>query len=428
MGFFKKYKSSIGLIILGGLVFLFTIKFDSVLTSFKIGMSAVMPLVWGVLIAFVLNIIVKRFEKIYFPSTENGWKHTSRRPVCVVLAILTILLAIFLVGYMAIPQLVHSLGIIVQALPGLYNDSSAWVSRFIENTPYLSTSGVMDSISSDKTVEQLRQIGADSGRYIVKTMSDTVEMVFNFVIGLIFAIYVLLDKEVLRRQLGRLARAYGKDHHIKNMVHVWRTASQVFSSFFIGQFLDALILGVMVGAGLAVLSVPYAMTIGCVIGLTALVPLLGAYIGGFMGLVMLLSVSTMDALIFIIVLVVMQQIEGNVIYPRIVGNSVGLPGIWVFAAITIGGTLYGVPGILLSVPLAATVYKLLKEDVDQRLAHKAFAYKATVKKVEAEDEAEADALAAVESAKASIQDVAETAKEEIREAAEAVKTSEHQDK
>ena len=147
-----------------------------------------------------------------------------------------------------------------------------------------------------------------------------------------------------------------------------------------------------------------------------------------MGLVMLLSVSTMDALIFIIVLVVMQQIEGNVIYPRIVGNSVGLPGIWVFAAITIGGTLYGVPGILLSVPLAATVYKLLKEDVDQRLAHKAFAYKATVKKVEAEDEAEADALAAVESAKASIQDVAETAKEEIREAAEAVKTSEHQDK
>lgn len=410
MGFFKKYKSSIGLIILGGLVFLFTIKFDSVLTSFKIGMSAVMPLVWGVLIAFVLNIIVKRFEKIYFPSAENGWKHTSRRPVCVVLAILTILLAIFLVGYMAIPQLVHSLGIIVQALPGLYNDSSAWVSRFIENTPYLSTSGVMDSISSDKTVEQLRQIGADSGRYIVKTMSDTVEMVFNFVIGLIFAIYVLLDKEVLRRQLGRLARAYGKDHHIKNMVHVWRTASQVFSSFFIGQFLDALILGVMVGAGLAVLSVPYAMTIGCVIGLTALVPLLGAYIGGFMGLVMLLSVSTMDALIFIIVLVVMQQIEGNVIYPRIVGNSVGLPG------------------ILLSVPLAATVYKLLKEDVDQRLAHKAFAYKATVKKVEAEDEAEADALAAVESAKASIQDVAETAKEEIREAAEAVKTSEHQDK
>lgn len=388
MGFFKKYRSSISLIILGGLVFLFTIKFDSVLTSFKIGMNAVMPLVWGVLIAFVLNIIVKRFEKIYFPSATSGWKHITRRPVCIVLAILTILLAIFLVGYMAIPQLVHSLGIIVQALPDLYQQSSDWVKNFIENTPYLSTSGVMDSISSDKTVEQLRQIGADSGRYIVKTMSDTVEMVFNFVIGLIFAIYVLLDKEVLRRQLGRLARAYGKDHHIKGLVHVWRTASHVFSSFFIGQFLDALILGVMVGAGLAVLSVPYAMTIGCVIGLTALVPLLGAYIGGFMGLVMLLSVSTMDALIFIIVLVVMQQIEGNVIYPRIVGSSVGLPGIWVFAAITIGGTLYGVPGILLSVPLAATIYKLLKEDVDKRLAHKTFAYKATVRKVEIEDEAE----------------------------------------
>lgn len=370
MSFFKEYKSIISLIILGGLVFLFTIKFDSVLESFRMGMDAIMPLIWGILIAFVLNIIVKRFERIYFPTKVSGWQHTTRRPVCVVLAILTVLLAIFLVGRMAIPQLVHSLGIIVQALPDLYNESSQWVDQFINNTPYLSTSGVMNSISSDNVVEQLRQIGADSGRYIVKTMSDTVEMVFNFVIGLIFAIYVLLDKEVLRRQLGRMARAYGKEHRIKGFVHVWRVTSQVFSSFFIGQFLDALILGIMVGIGLWCFSVPYATTIGCVIGLTALVPLLGAYIGGLMGLIMLLSVSMMDALIFLIVLVVMQQIEGNVIYPRIVGGSVGLPGIWVFAAITIGGTLYGVPGILLSVPLAATIYKLIKEDVDKRLEHK----------------------------------------------------------
>ncbi|WP_251454794.1 AI-2E family transporter [Veillonella intestinalis] len=367
MNFFKEYKSIIGLIILSGLVLLFTIKFDSVLESFRMAMNAIMPLIWGVLIAFILNIIVKRFERIYFPTKVSGWQHATRRPVCVVLAILAVLLAIFLVGRMAIPQLVHSLGIIVQALPDLYKESSKWVNQFINNTPYLSTADVMNSISTENIVEQLRQIGADSGRYIVQTMSDAFEMVFNLVIGLIFAIYVLLDKEALRRQFGRLARAYGKEKHIRGVVHVWRVASQVFSSFFVGQFLDAVILGVMVGIGLWCLSVPYAMTIGCVIGLTALVPLLGAYIGGFMGLVMLLSVSMMDALIFIIVLVVMQQIEGNVIYPRLVGGSVGLPGIWVFAAITIGGTLYGVPGILLSVPLAATIYKLLKEDVDKRL-------------------------------------------------------------
>lgn len=366
----KEYKHIVTLIILAGIVFLIAIRFDSLLVILRTGISAVMPLVWGVLIAFILNIIVKRFEQIYAPKSTNKWVIESRRPVCIVLAILAVLLAIILVGWMAIPQLVHSLSIIVQAIPGLYTDSMKYINDFISNTPALTSSGVMNSIAPENYADNLRKFGADSGRYIVETMSDTVEMVFNFVIGLIFAIYVLLDKEKLRSQLGRLFRAYGREYRVGQLAHIWRTASQVFSSFFIGQFLDALILGVMVGVGLAVFSVPYALTIGCVIGLTALVPLLGAYIGGAMGLIMLLSVSSMDALIFIIVLVVMQQLEGNFIYPKVVGSSVGLPGIWVFAAITIGGTLYGVPGILLSVPIIATIYKLVREDVDKRLEHK----------------------------------------------------------
>ncbi|WP_298705544.1 AI-2E family transporter [uncultured Veillonella sp.] len=367
----KEYKHIVTLIILAGIVFLIAIKFDSILVNVRLVLNAIMPLVWGILIAFVLNIIVKRFEQIYAPKSTKKWVIASRRPVCIVLAILSVLLALFIVGWMAVPQLVHSLTIIVQAVPGLYEQGSQFVSSFIANTPALHDSGVMNSISPESFADNLKKIGADSGRYIVRTMSDTVEWVFDFVVGLIFAIYVLLDKETLRSQLGRICRAYGREHRIGVFVHVWRVASQVFSSFFIGQFLDALILGVMVGAGLAIFSVPYALTIGCVIGLTALIPLLGAYIGGFMGMIMLLSVSTMDALIFIIILVVMQQIEGNFIYPKIVGGSVGLPGIWVFAAITVGGTLYGVPGILLSVPLGATIYKLVREDVDKRLASKA---------------------------------------------------------
>ena len=367
----KEYKHIVTLIFLAGFVFLIAIKFDSILVNVRLVLDAVMPLVWGILIAFVLNIIVKRFEQIYAPKSTNKWVVESRRPVCIVLAILAVLLALFIVGWMAIPQLVHSLTIIVQAVPGLYQEGSEFVSTFIANTPALTNSGVMNSFSPESLADSLKKVGADSGRYIVRTMSDTVEWVFNFAVGLIFAIYVLLDKEKLRSQLGRICRAYGREHRIGGYVHVWRVASQVFSSFFIGQFLDALILGVMVGLGLGIFSVPYALTIGCVIGLTALIPLLGAYIGGLMGIIMLLSVSPMDALIFVIILVVMQQIEGNFIYPKIVGGSVGLPGIWVFAAITIGGTLYGVPGILLSVPLGATVYKLVREDVEKRLASKA---------------------------------------------------------
>ena len=199
-------------------------------------------------------------------------------------------------------------------------------------------------------------------------MSSAVEWTFNIIIGLIFAIYMLLDKERLLTQTKRILCAYLPDKWVEQGAYVGRVAIDTFSNFFVGQFLDALVLGVLVGITLALFNISYALTIACVIGLTGLIPLLGIYIGGVMGAIILLTVSPMEAFIYVVILEVLHQIESNFIYPKIVGNSVGLPGLWVFAAVIVGGSLYGVVGMIAGVPLVATIYKLLMEDVDKRLS------------------------------------------------------------
>ena len=156
---------------------------------------------------------------------------------------------------------------------------------------------------------------------------------------------------------------------VNRVSYVTRVAVQTFSNFFVGQFIDALILGVMVGITLWLFNIEYATTIACVIGLTGLIPLLGIYVGGgVIGAVMLLTVSPMDALIYVIILEILHQIESNFIYPKIVGDSIGLPGLWVFVAVIVGASLMGVTGMLIGVPLVATFYKLLMRDVEERLA------------------------------------------------------------
>ncbi|WP_288190013.1 AI-2E family transporter [Veillonella magna] len=370
MGFWRQYKHIVYLMLIAGAVFLAALRFSTVITFGSAVFDALIPLVWGVLMAFILQIIVKRFERIYFPTAVDGWKAASRRPVCIVLAIVAILLAIFFVARMAVPQLIASLGIVVKATPQIYHATEQWINTIIAENPDVLRPDIIHSISPNSVVTYISDLGAEGGKYVMHTMSSAVEMVFNFVVGLIFAIYILLDQERLRSQAKRIGKAYCSEKTTDRIGYVWQVTSQTFSSFFIGQFLDALILGIMVGIGLWLFGLSYALTIGCVVGLTALIPLLGAYLGGAIGIIMLLAVSPMQAALFVVILVVMQQIEGNVIYPRIVGGSVGLPGIWVFAAITIGGTLYGVPGILFSVPLAGTLYKLFMEDIGRRLERK----------------------------------------------------------
>ena len=365
---FKYYKPLIGAIILAGVMIMMALHISDIANAINTIITAFVPLIIGACIAFVLDILVVRYEKWLWPKNESRWRYKIRRPLSLVLSLVTISAIVYFIARLALPQLVHSLSIIVASSPQLYADFQVWMHHLTDTIPIASNPTLMDTLSGDSIVTYAREWGTKGGTYIVNAMGSVLSWTLNIGLGLIFAIYMLLDKERLMMQGKRIVKAYASDELANRISYVTRVAVQTFSNFFVGQFIDALILGVMVGITLWLFNIEYATTIACVIGLTALIPLVGAFVGGAIGAIILLTVSPMDALLFVIILVVLQQVESNFIYPKIVGNSVGLPGLWVFAAVIVGGSLMGVIGMLIGVPVLATCYKLLMSDVDGRLA------------------------------------------------------------
>lgn len=365
---FKYYKQLVGAIILAGIMVIVALRIGDIANAIDAVLSAFVPLILGACMAFVLDILVVRYERWLWPKTKFGWRYKIRRPLSIILSFVTISLIVYFIARMAVPQLIHSMSIIVSAAPQLYADFQVWIQHITEAIPFASNQTIMDTLNGESFVKYTREWGTKGGSYIVDTMGSVLSWTLNIGLGLIFAVYMLLDKERLILQGKRMLKAYASDVWMERTTYVGNVAVKTFSNFFVGQFIDALILGVMVGVTLWLFNIEYATTIACVIGLTGLIPLLGIYIGGVMGAVMLLTVNPMDALLYVVILEVLHQIESNVIYPKVVGNSIGLPGLWVFTAVIIGASLMGVTGMLVGVPLVATCYKLLMADVEARLA------------------------------------------------------------
>ena len=204
--------------------------------------------------------------------------------------------------------------------------------------------------------------------YLHYVLGSIGSMVVTFVVALIFAIYLLAGREKLFAQFQTLAKTYLKETWYRRTALVLSTAHDTFSRFIVGQCTEAVILGALCTAGMFLFRFPYAAMVGTLIGATALLPVVGAYLGAFVGAFMIFTVSPLQAVGFLVFIAILQQIEGNLIYPRVVGSSVGLPGIWVLCAVTIGGGLSGIIGMLFAVPLTATVYKLIRQDVRKRQA------------------------------------------------------------
>lgn len=365
---FKYYKELLGAIILAGIMVMVALRIDDIANGISAVLTAFVPLIVGACIAFVLDILVVRYEKWIWPNSYSGWKDKIRRPLSLILSFVTISVIVYFIARMAVPQLIHSMSIIVAASPQLYTDFQTWMQQLTQTIPMFSNQTIMDTLNGENIVNYAREWGTKGGTYLVNAMGTVLSWTLNIGLGLVIAIYMLLDKERLIIQGKRILKAYASDERVNRVSYVSRVSIQTFSNFFIGQFLDALILGVMVGITLWLFNIDYATTIACVIGLTGLIPLLGIYVGGVIGAIMLLTVSPMDALIYVIILEVLHQIESNFIYPKIVGDSIGLPGLWVFVAVIVGGSLMGVTGMLIGVPLVATCYKLLMSDVEERLA------------------------------------------------------------
>ena len=200
----------------------------------------------------------------------------------------------------------------------------------------------------------------------VSLVAGAASSIANLLIALVFAGYLLLGKERLAGQLGRVAHAYLSPEWEARVRYVVSVFDQTFHRFIVGQCLEAVVLGTLCALGMALLGFPYAVMTGTVVGATALIPVVGAYIGGAVGFLLVLTDSPVQALLFVVFLVVLQQLEGDLIYPRVVGSSIGLPGVWVLAAVTVGGGVGGILGMLLGVPTAASLYRLLAHDVARR--------------------------------------------------------------
>lgn len=325
------------------------------------------PFLLGGVMAFVLNVPMRAIEGILPVKKESQF----RRPLSLCLTFLFVIGILLLVIFVVMPQLFDTVLSLQYSLPVFWNGVKAEAEKLFSQYPEIAD--YINNIHIDwksylEKIVQFLSVGA--GTVLSSTISAALSIisgVTTFAIGLVFAVYILLQKENLSRQMKKLMKAFLPDHASERILEILSLASRTFSNFLAGQCVEAVILGSMFFITLSILRLPYALLIGVLIAFTALVPMFGAFIGCAIGAFLMLMVKPFDAALFLIIFFVLQQIEGNLIYPHVVGNSVGLPAIWVLVAVTIGGSAMGIVGMLIFIPLCSVFYAVLRETVNKRI-------------------------------------------------------------
>lgn len=363
-----EWKNCIRLGMVGVLFFLVVHYWSTFSNLVVVMLRAGVPLLLGCALAYVANILMNFYERRLWPQGRAPKLAKLRRPVCLVLTYLSVVAILTLILQLVIPQLITALQLLFQQI-------SAWARR-LESMPDLASvlpeefiNRVQQTDWEDTLKQAISWLTAGVGGtvdLVVTTVSSVFSSIVNLALAFVFSIYLLMGKERIGGQLKRVFRVYLKPRHRERLYYVLSTLDDSFHSYIVGQCSEAVILGLLCITGMLLCRFPYAVTIGALVGVTALIPVAGAYIGAIVGALLILTVSPMKALLFIVFIVVLQQLEGNLIYPKVVGTSIGLPGIWVLAAITVGGGMLGILGIFISVPVAAALYKMLRADVALR--------------------------------------------------------------
>ncbi len=328
-------------------------------------LSAAFPLLLGAVIAYIINLPMEFFEKHYFPNSTSKLVRKTRRPVCMLGAFIAVIAIVTLVIVLMLPQMVSSVKVIIREFPGLFQK----MLNFLETYEILPENIIefLSSINWKSRIDDIVKVLTSGIGNVMNTVLSMITMIFSgavtALLSIIFSVYLLSGKDKLLEQVNRLMDRYCKHTWNEKLRYVCAVVNDCFRRFIIGQCTEAVILGVLCTLGMLLMQFPYAVMVGTLIAFTALIPVAGAYIGAGGGAFMILTVSPIKALLFLVFIIVLQQLEGNLIYPRVVGSSIGLPGIWVLAAVTIGGGIFGVAGMLLGVPLAAALYRILREDI-----------------------------------------------------------------
>lgn len=369
-GNMKKIRS---LILFTAVVCLAAVKMDILLEGIFFLLGILRPFIYGAAIAFVLNIPMKAIEKGLFSKAKNPKVDKIKRPVSIFLAFAAVVLVIVFVTVTVVPQVTKTMIELGNKIPQFLVDAQIWLEELFASQPQLIAlleefdPAQMNWDSIVNTVIDFLKNGLGNVVSSTVTVASTIiGGVVNIFVALVFSFYILAQKEKLGDQFKRMLHAYFPQKAYDKVLEVASLAGRNFSSFITGQCMEAVILGTMFVVTMALFGFPYAVMVGVLIAFTALIPIVGAFIGCFVGAFLIMVDDPVKAIWFLILFIVLQQIEGNLIYPHVVGNSVGLPSIWVLAAVTIGGSLMGVVGMLIFIPILSTVYALLREDVNER--------------------------------------------------------------
>lgn len=326
------------------------------------------PFLLGIILAFVLNVLNNFIEKKIFGKIKPSkvWNKV-KRPLCITLSLILVFLTIFFVMNLLIPQLKNSASLFTDTLPAYKEDIIGILNKFdIDESTVNKVGEYLDNFSKVIT-DYIKGNSKDVITVTTEVATSVVNIISKGIITLVFAIYMIAQKETLSRQINKVMKAYLKPKTINKINTVGTLANKTFSNFVTGQCLEALIFGSLVFVGMLIFRFPYASTIGVLLGFTALIPIFGAFIGTAVGFILIMMVSPVKAILFVVFIIVLQQIEGNLIYPRVVGKSIGLPGMWVLLSVTVGGSIGGILGMLIATPLCSLLYALFTRMINDRL-------------------------------------------------------------
>lgn len=369
----KNVKKIRGLIIFTAAVCLAVLRIDVVLTGISFVLNILKPFLCGAAIAFVLNIPMSAIERALFKRVKNPRIEKFRRPVSILLAFAAVILVIVLVVVTVVPQVTKTLIELGNKIPVFLTNTQLYLEQLFASQPQLLS--VLEEFQPSKVnwgslmngiIDFMKNGLGSVVTSTVTVASGIISGVVNVFVAFIFSFYVLAQKEKLGDQMKRIMRAYFSPHVYGRTLEIVSLAGRNFSNFISGQCTEAVILGSMFVIAMAVLGFPYAVLVGVLIAFTALIPIVGAFIGCFVGAFLIMVDDPVKAVWFLILFIVLQQIEGNLIYPHVVGNSVGLPSIWVLVAVTVGGSLMGILGMLIFIPIVSTIYALVREDVNRK--------------------------------------------------------------
>lgn len=347
------------------LLYIAIVCWDNIAGVLSAILAAAFPLLIGGAIAYVINIPMTFYEKHYFPKQKGKFFAVTRRPVCMTAAFLTVVAVMVLVVWLIIPKLGECVSVIVAKFPALF-EKALLFAKSLDVMPEDIINSLSEIDWQSKLTDIIGTITSGVGNVVggvISVVAGVFSGLVTVVLSIIFSIYILAAKDSLKSGGIKILNRYASEKWNKRIKYVLSVLDECFHSYIVGQCTEALVLGVLCTLGMLVFGFPYALMIGALVAFTSLIPVAGAYIGAGVGAFMILTESPVQALLFLLFILVLQQLEGNIIYPKVVGTSIGLPGIWVLAAVTIGGGIFGILGMLLGVPIAAAVYRIVGDDV-----------------------------------------------------------------